>query len=332
MNNSSNSIVIFDSEVVDPIVTIAIPTYMRGDKLLIESIESSLNQVDFFLPYEVLVVDNNPIRNDRTEKGMAHYKDTGKIAYYKNEENIGPIGNWNRLYELAKGKYVVMLHDDDMLFPYYLKVMFSLLEETKNQFELVYPSYYITKERAFPEKELPQQLSYRIFKREDYIVTQWGLPSGMMILKEKFSQIGGYSMDLYPINDQEFIYRALGYLKGCVIYFPLVLYYLGENTSMQSNVIIKSVVNARKFNYLIRKDKLNHWRYFAKFSYRDQIANQIRWGMNFVTDDVIDEAKKRIEFKNNYIKGKLSSLFVRLLKDYLNRVRIHTFTVTDQIK
>ena len=35
------------------------------------------------------------------------------VYFYKNKENVGQIGNWNRLIELANGKYILMSHDDD---------------------------------------------------------------------------------------------------------------------------------------------------------------------------------------------------------------------------
>lgn len=322
-----NSILIYDSEVDNPLVTIGIPTYKRGDRLLLEAIDSSLNQENFQHKYEILVVDNNPVRGDITESSMERYNNEHRVAYYKNKENIGPIGNWNRLYELAKGKYVVILHDDDMLFPYYLNVMFSLLESTNYRYQLVYPSYHLSKDRIFPEKNLPLELKYRVFKREDYLVTQWGLPSGMMILKEKFSQIGGFTMDLYPINDQEFIYRALGFMKGCVIYFPLVLYYIGLNTSMKPEIIIDGIIKAKVFNSIIRKDGKNSWRILSHLSYRKQIANLVSWDRNFVDENVIEEAKRKIDFHDNYLKDKLSSLFVWFLKKYLNKIRMHKFCI-----
>lgn len=324
-----SSIQIYDSNIESPEVTIAIPTYKRGD-LLIEAIESALNQENFHCNYDILVVDNNPERGDVTEVAMEKYSMTPNVAYYKNKENLGPIGNWNRLYEVARGKYVVILHDDDMLFPYYLEVMFSLLRATDFRFELVYPSFHICSERQLSHNELPSQMKYRVFKREDYIVTQWGLPSGMMILKSKFSQTGGFTMDYYPINDQLFIYRALGNLNGCVIYFPLIHYYIGVNESMKFEILEKSIIYAREFNRFMRKDKKNSWRYFAYISYRNQIRSQLNWASNFVDEDTQKLLLKSIGFRNNWLMDRLSFYFVLLLKKYLNKVRIHYFLIMNQ--
>ena len=320
--------IIFESKAENSLVTIAIPTYKR-DEMLVDAIKSALNQ-NTNISYNILVVDNNPERNDITEKAMIQYKENPIISYYKNNENYGMIGNWNRLYELAKGKYVVMLHDDDILFPYYLQVMFSLLDETDYQYDLVYPSFHFSNERILPTMELPECLKYRIFKREDYIVRQWGIPSGMMILREKFQMTGGFKMDYYPVGDQEFLYRALGFLKGCVIYFPIVFYYIGVNESMNPNTAIDIIYKSRMFNHLMRKDKNNSWRLFTYFSYRFQINSISKWVYRLTnSDEIVRYAKNNIGFKDNRLKDMLSYRFVDILNRYLNKIRIHFFTLSN---
>ena len=277
-----------------------------------------------------MVVDNNPERDDDTENSMNSYRDNPKVAYYKNEDNLGQAGNWNQLYELAKGEYVVMLHDDDMLFPFYLQTVFSLLAQTKNQFELIYPSFHFSNERTIPVVETPSELRYRVFKREDYLVRQWGIPSGMMILKSKFGITGGFNVEFYPIIDQEFIYRALGYLNGCVVYFPIVFYYIGVNESMKPDTAKDIVYKSRKFNHLMRKDRNNPWRLFAFFSYRYQINSISKWVYRLTnSDEIVKSAKNNIGFDDNRLKDMLSSCFVNILNIYLNKIRIHFFTLSD---
>lgn len=97
-----------------PIVTIAIPTYNRA-KFLKSAIVSSLNQT--FDKYEVLIVDNNS--TDDTTQIVGKFRDK-RITYIKNNKNIGMIGNWNRCIELARGKYIIILGDDDTLEPNFL--------------------------------------------------------------------------------------------------------------------------------------------------------------------------------------------------------------------
>ena len=66
------------------------------------------------IPFNILIVDNDPQRNCETEELIDSFNNQN-ISYYKNSENIGATGNWNKLFELADTEFVTMLHDDDLL-------------------------------------------------------------------------------------------------------------------------------------------------------------------------------------------------------------------------
>lgn len=109
----SNLLVGEIENILNPKITIAIPTYKRA-VLISDSINSILNQVKFD-DYEIIIIDNEANQEENeTEKLMKQYNNP-KILYYKNEENIGMFGNWNRCIELARGKYITILNDDDWL-------------------------------------------------------------------------------------------------------------------------------------------------------------------------------------------------------------------------
>lgn len=321
-----NCVKIQDSQIASPYITIAIPTYKRGE-LLAEAVDSALHQDIQNVKYEVLVVDNHPERDDTTEQLMRKYADVPEVAYYKNEENVGPVGNWNRLYDLAKGEYVVMLHDDDMLFPYYLRVVTSFLKQTNYIYKLVYPDYHFSRDRVVPDHDAPLELRYREMAKEDYLVWLWGLPTGLLIRNEECHIIGGYKNDFWPINDQEFIYRSLHFVKGANILFPLCFYYIGANASLSPKVIIDGICQTNEFNKHILKDKANKLRWLARLCKRQQIANMINWDRFFVSDEVLEEALDKINYKKNKWKDRTSRYVVRFIKYYSNAFRIHSFRI-----
>ena len=102
------------SNETSPTLTVAIPTYRRFD-LLSEALRSVFEQ-DFKVPVEVIVVDNDASDDAVALKEIAKFANES-FAYYKNAENVGMFGNWNRCLELARGRYITILHDDDMLLP-----------------------------------------------------------------------------------------------------------------------------------------------------------------------------------------------------------------------
>ncbi|WP_145500740.1 glycosyltransferase family 2 protein, partial [Yersinia bercovieri] len=105
----------------DVLLTIAIPTYKRFE-LLKETLRSVFS-LEFNIPIEVIVVDNDPDNSELVLSEMKEFEHCDFI-YYKNIENYGMFGNWNQCLNLGRGKLITILHDDDLLcanFPYELE-------------------------------------------------------------------------------------------------------------------------------------------------------------------------------------------------------------------
>ncbi len=107
-----DSIRICESDVENPMFTIAVPTYKRAGDLQ-KTIASAIHQ-KCDCPYEIVVVDNHPERNDETENLIAVCPDH-HITYVKNLKNVGMVGNWNKCLLLSRGEWVMYCHDDDTL-------------------------------------------------------------------------------------------------------------------------------------------------------------------------------------------------------------------------
>lgn len=105
----------------DPIVTVCIPTYNRAS-LLKETIESVLLQT--FHDFTLLIVDN--ASEDATEAVVGSFDDS-RINYVRNAQNIGLRGNWNRCLTLARGQYISILPDDDLMMPENLEAKIGVL-------------------------------------------------------------------------------------------------------------------------------------------------------------------------------------------------------------
>ncbi|WP_404335685.1 glycosyltransferase family 2 protein [Sphingomonas sp. MMS12-HWE2-04] len=110
-----------------PRVTIAIPTYNRPT-LLKEAIESARAQAGQH-DYEVVIVDNasSPESREATLKMLYEYPNL-RLRYYVNADNVGIFPNWNRCLHLARGEWVSVLNDDDLLRPDFLDVMMAKVD------------------------------------------------------------------------------------------------------------------------------------------------------------------------------------------------------------
>lgn len=108
------------------LVTIAIPTYNRADLLKI-AIQSCL--VQKYNNLEILVIDGGS--TDNTKSVVESFDDL-RIVYTKNKTNIGMMGSWNRSIKLARGKYLLILGDDDVLYPDFVSEALKVYEKYPN--------------------------------------------------------------------------------------------------------------------------------------------------------------------------------------------------------
>lgn len=97
------------------LVTVAIPTYNRVG-FVRQALISVINQI--YTNIEILVVDNNS--SDDTSKAVESFRDD-RIRYFRNKRNIGMMNNWNKCIELSKGKNLMILGDDDRIYPGFLE-------------------------------------------------------------------------------------------------------------------------------------------------------------------------------------------------------------------
>lgn len=96
-----------------PKVSILIPVFNRKDYIA-ECIQSALNQT--FTDFEVVVVDN--ASEDGTWEICQQFAALDqRVRIFRNDSNIGPVRNWRRCAQEAKGEFSKILFSDDCLEP-----------------------------------------------------------------------------------------------------------------------------------------------------------------------------------------------------------------------
>lgn len=96
-------------------LTIAIPTYNRADKVkrLLSVIKDEI--VSYRLQKQFAVIVSNNASTDKTHSAVSKFLNCGlNIEYYEQPENLGFDGNLRFLYMQSSTKYVWFMADDDL--------------------------------------------------------------------------------------------------------------------------------------------------------------------------------------------------------------------------
>jgi glycosyltransferase involved in cell wall biosynthesis len=109
-----------------PLVSVCIPSY-NSEEFIATTLQSILSQT--FGDFELVIVDDKS--TDATIPTIQGFNDP-RIRLIENEKNLGLGGNWNKVLSCARGDYVKLLGDDDVLYPECLARQVEALEQSAN--------------------------------------------------------------------------------------------------------------------------------------------------------------------------------------------------------
>lgn len=110
-----------------PLVSFCVSTYKRGN-VLTETLMSIQRQT--FGDFEVIISDNDP---QSSGKPFVDVLNDSRFIYSPNGKDLGMKASFNKSLTLSTGKYIVMIADDDPVYPDMLETLVKLLED--------YPGY-----------------------------------------------------------------------------------------------------------------------------------------------------------------------------------------------
>lgn len=109
-------------------VSILIPVYNR-ENLVRATIESAIKQT--YRNIEIIAVDNKS--TDKTFEVLKEYAEKcPNVKIYQNNENLGPVKNWQKCLEYANGEYVKILWSDDLIHESFIEKTLPILIADSN--------------------------------------------------------------------------------------------------------------------------------------------------------------------------------------------------------
>ncbi|MCX5681431.1 MAG: glycosyltransferase [Candidatus Omnitrophica bacterium] len=201
-----------------PEISIIIPTFNRAN-LLERAVRSVLSQT--YRDFEILVIDD--ASKDNTQE-MVKEKftleiDAGILKFIRNDKNIERSRARNKGMEMAGGKYIALLDDDD-----FLAILLDYLNR-KPAGGIVYSNYLILHENGFSEIGIKGINSGEGNYYRDLCIRRVLAHNSIHLFRKSvYDHLGGFNINLTYGEDREFFSRIamnydIGYISsvtGCI--------------------------------------------------------------------------------------------------------------------
>lgn len=246
-----------------PIVTVGIPVY-NGERYVSQAIESILAQR--FANLDIIISDN--ASTDGTSGICQHYaQQDRRIRYVRNEQNMGAAFNYNRLVDLARGRYFKWMAHDDICAPELIGACVEVLEREPHVVLCYAPTTFIDEEGQ-PLRTIRDGFHFRNqrpserFRRFLPLARGWMNPVfGVYRLDvlRKTRRIGAYpSSDMILVADVA--------LRGEIHELSESLFFRREHRNMSVRAHPSATERQRWFDATYRgRFVLPHWRWIGEY-------------------------------------------------------------------
>lgn len=264
-------------------LTIAIPTYNR-EEFLKQCLDSIKNQT--FTEYKVLVFDN--CSNYDVFNLVDKYGE--KFEVIKNQNNIGNLGNFDKIFSYPfDTPYVMVLHDDDTVYPCYVKKAVLQLEMNDDivwiggiaHFVKDYSKMFSFKNNKFHWEKCNQD---NLLK---YILRNYNIVFDSLIYKKEAVKSISKHQEIYDKwCDRPYIIDLINNKKILITKNPVINYRIHKNQDSQSNT----------------DEKLEYWWNLLKFYESKSVNNKSlrvvfkKWAMSSIILSLMNFTKSKKEY------------------------------------
>jgi glycosyltransferase involved in cell wall biosynthesis len=299
-----------------PEISVVICSYNRAD-YIIGAVDSLYNQTLSKDRFEVFVVDNNSI--DNTGELVQHYisEHSGYHLHYLTESRQGASFARNTGASFSKGWLLCFMDDDAIAEPNYLENILRFFETHPDANGLggrIIPRY-IPAEPKWMSHFVSSLVGNFDYSKEVEVFKpgKYPLESNMIVLKEDFTTIGGFNIELPGVKGT---LRIGGEGKD----FFLRLQALGRKIYYDPSVIVHHVVEVKKLtpHYMyrvasgigrgesVRTKALGGFAYFKKIlEYIYKLAGSVVLGIIYVLKGKPAQSWPVIKFRIDALKGLL---------------------------
>jgi abequosyltransferase len=243
-----------------PLLSIAIPTFNRSH-FLAELLAVLKPQMDDSGLVELIISDN--ASTDDTQPMLEGFSSQGlKFRYIRNKTNLGPDRNILQCFEEARGIYVWIFGDDDIILPGAIDKIIRLLRPQQHDLIFLRP-YEFFKDYQLERQDDPTDHMALIVREPKVFAEMVGVMftfiSGMIVNKKRFSEIPHLSCsafcDTYLIQ-LAWVFPLLSASRSGLFVFEPLIAGRGENSGNYSLCQVFGKNLKRLCNELLPQDPL----------------------------------------------------------------------------
>jgi len=199
-----------------PAVSVIIPTYNRA-KFLERAIRSVLSQT--YRDFEIIIIDDASMDNTKKIlfKNFEGEIRNGRLIYIKNEKHLERSHSRNRGLEFARGDYIALLDDDDIMLPECLEKLSHYLDENKD-IACAFSNFIMMYDNGTAEIRIENLENYSSYSLQELcLLGILAATCGSLYRKEIHRFVGGFKENLNRGENKEFFNRValnsqIGYL------------------------------------------------------------------------------------------------------------------------
>ncbi len=273
-----------------PLVSVCMPIY-NPDAFIIEALDCALQQT--YQNIEIIVVDDGSTKLDNAvvEK---YFKQHAKIKYYRNETNLGLVGNWQKSIDLANGNWIKFHFQDDLMDATCIEKMmqgimthntqaalcsrnFVFEKNADADFVSLFTNRLVKPEMLFASNEIitPEKAAKQLSK---FLLTNvLGEPICVLFSKAAYQSVGGFNNAMHQLVDYEFLQKLL---LTTDVYFTnekLVSFRIHDKSTSSSNVVHAAQNDIAKKIRTVEGDSLvmlHHYLYHPIYAPIKQLLGQ----------------------------------------------------------
>jgi glycosyltransferase involved in cell wall biosynthesis len=286
-----------------PIFSVVIPTY-EPDRFLIEALQSVLAQDPGSDRMQIAIVDDASPQT-RPSTLLSTLALSERVEIHEHETNLGLAGNWNRAIAHARGDFVHLLHQDDLVQP-------GFYERLRRGFESNSRVGMAFSRHAYIDEH---QRVTRISHRERWfpgVLSSWMQRIGekqrlqcpaVLMRRDVYETLGGFRDDLRYALDWEMWVRVAAHYA--VWYEPAVLAYYrrhGNNeTARLQSVGATGPDTIRAIDVFSQHFPLEQRQRLRERAYRRLVRSHLKRSSKLLKLNAKEGAKARIDVARDAI-------------------------------